>query len=89
MSKKKEKFIEGIKDLVFAVFYFGLYVLEILPSFAMIFLELSNPLLWVIFAVGIVAMFLQVKNFGCHNIITFQAGVVAGTIAMFLAQYVL
>ena len=77
---ENRKFKEIVSDICFGIFYIGLFILELLPCVAFLFLELSDPWLWISCIVSLVAMIVQSIFFECHNMRFYRAIIIAAII---------
>jgi hypothetical protein len=61
MQTTKEK----ISDLLFGAFYIALFVLQMIPSFIIMFIGINTIWFWIICGIGLAALITQVIQFPC------------------------
>ncbi len=77
---KKEKIKEKLSDIGFSIFYISLFVFQVIPAFTIVFLEITNPWLWISCILGLIAMIVQAIKFECHNSMMWRAGMIGGVL---------
>jgi hypothetical protein len=81
-----EKVKSMLDEILFAMLYFGSFVLQIVPSIAIVFLPATSVWLWVCCAIGLVALIVQAIKFPCFNTRIWRCGMVAMFIFSFFAK---
>ena len=81
-----EKVKNIIDDILFAILYFGSFVLQIVPSIAIVSLSTTSIWFWLCCAVGLTALVVQAIKFPCFNTRIWRCGMVAMFIASLLMK---
>jgi hypothetical protein len=58
---------EKISDFVFGTFYIALFILQMLPSFVLMLVEVSNMWFWIACGIGLAALIAQAIKFPCFT----------------------
>lgn len=81
-----EKVKNVFNDILFAIIYFGAFILQIVPSIAAAFLPTTSVLFWICCAIGLTALIFQAIKFPCFNTRIWRCGMVAMFIASLLMK---
>lgn len=80
-----KKIKNALDDVLFASLYFGSFVLQIIPSIAIVFLPITSIWLWICCAIGLTALIVQAIKFPCFNTMIWRCAM----IAMFIASAIM
>ena len=81
-----EKVKNTVDEILFAIVYFGSFILQIVPSIAAVFLPTNSVWFWACCVVGLVALIVQAIKFPCFNTRIWRCGMVAMFIFSFFAK---
>ena len=77
---------ENVADIFFGLFYYGLFVMQMLPHFAVMFAEPMTIQYVIMWVVGVAAMITQAIKFPCFTVRIWNAAMIGATVAAFIMK---
>lgn len=77
---------ENVANVAFGAFYFGLFLLQMLPHFAVIFIEPMTATYILMWTAGVAALVTQAIKFPCFTVRIWNSAMIGLTIAAFLMK---
>lgn len=74
----------SIYDVLFSITYFALYILQMLPHFAIMFMPTASVWFWISIAIGVGALVAQQIKFPCFTSRIWSSAMIWFTIAAFI-----